>query len=563
MNKKFFTSLIISAALLSSSVSAFKFPEPDWAALLKEKREMVGQTEFELYAEADPDTAPYYGAKLEPRAGTYIGMIAEESEDFAPVGSYLTYIEGMWQDDLYYPANEMIENDNVVATIGWTIGDIDGIDYGQVRRVLNNLASRNKPMFIRFANEMNVSSIGDDPDKYVAAFRRVADMVHEYPNFAMVWSPNDLGGLDRPFNYYYPGNEYVDWVGISSYGKRYFQGNKDTSDVDAAYFMTGKYAWATNAIKPILKFMEDYGINKPIMISECGVSTNTVYGEDMTEWASPRLRNLYWYLVMKYPQVKLINSFNTHRANENERYDISNYPYASDIFKEAADSGAYLRSADDEADFVFQPANNAGALVANNGIVRLYTLAYIPDKPEMSVNYTLDGEWYHSSNQIPYICNMDVSAISDGKHTLTIDAWGLSQTYNFYKSGNVIQFGSPIKNSDLKIVVTINGSPVRFSQEPIIKDGRTLVPMRKIFETLGATVEWDDKTKTVTATRGETEIVLQIGSNLLIVNDRVVELDVPAMIENDRTMVPARAVAESLDCQVDWDGNTRTVMIMQ
>ena len=81
------------------------------------------------------------------------------------------------------------------------------VDYNQVRKVLNNLNAYNKPMLIRFANEMNVSSLGDDPEIYKQVFRVVADMIHEYPNFAVVWSPNDIGGLDRPFEYFYPEEE--------------------------------------------------------------------------------------------------------------------------------------------------------------------------------------------------------------------------------------------------------------------------------------------------------------------------------------------------------------------
>ena len=566
MFKKIISAAILSVMAVNITVSAFEFPEPDWGALLKEKRDMVSKTEFEIYAEADPNTAPYYGARLEPRSGTYIGMIAEESVPFKPIGSYLTYIQDMWQNDIYYPANNMIKEDNVVTTIGWTISNLGTVDYNQIRRVLDTLSSYNKPMIIRFANEMNVSSIGDDPTLYVDTFRKVADMVHEYPNFATVWSPNDLGALNRPFHYYYPGDQYVDWIGISSYMKQYFQGSKDTSDKDAAYFMTGKYAWATNAIKPILKFMQDNGIQKPVMLSECGVATNNIFGEDMTEWATPRLRNLYWYLIMKYPQIKMINSFNTHRPSETERYDITNYPFASDIYREASQIGAYLHSSDDKAEFVFQPANNAGTLKANNGIVKLYTLAYIMGQPDLTVNYSIDDVWYHSSNQIPYVCNMSVANIADGKHTLTIYCGSASNKYIFYKRGDCIRFGEEpdaamVSKSDVK--VKINGTEIEFEQDPIIEDGSTLVPMRKIFETLGATVDWDGNNKTITSKRGETEIKMTIGYNQLTVNGKTIMLEVPAKLINDTTMVPVRAIAESFGSKVDWDGSTRTVIITE
>ncbi len=565
--KKVIAAVIAAVTMTTAAASAFEFPEPDWGALLKEKRAMSETTEFELYAEANAETAPYFGARLEPRSGAYIGMVAEASNEFAPVGSYLTYIDGMYQADMYYPANEMVRNNDVVTTIGWTITSLDNVDYNKIQEVLDRLASYNKPMFIRFANEMNVSSLGDDPTRYVDVFRRVADMIHQYPNFAVVWSPNDLGALNRPFHYYYPGDQYVDWIGISSYGKRYFQGNLNTADKDAAYFMTGDYAWATNAIKPIVKFMEENNIKKPIMLSECGVSTNTIHGTDMTDWATPRLRNLYWYIIMKYPQVKLINSFNVYREGEAERYDISGYPYAAAIYKEASNCGAYLRSASDKADFVFQPANYAGTLTAKDGIVKLHTLAYIFRQPNLVVNYSVDGNWYSCSDKIPYTCNLNISALADGKHTLKINSWDQEKTYEFYKRGNAIKFGgepdgaAAMQPVDTGIKVTIDGELISFEQNPVAIDGRTLVPMRKIFTTLGATVDWDNKTKTATGTKDGTVVSVTLGSNKLIVNGEEITLDVAAQAVNGNTMVPTRAIAESFNCDVDWDGSSKTVVI--
>lgn len=111
------------------------------------------------------------------------------------------------------------------------------------------------------------------------------------------------------------------------------------------------------------------------------------------------------------------------------------------------------------------------------------------------------------------------------------------------------------------ITVTLYGDVVKFDQPPIIKDERTLVPLRAIFEALGATVDWDGETQSVTSVKDDKTVKLTIGSNILYVNDTAVELDVPAQLINERTLVPVRAVAESFDCKVDWDGDTQTVII--
>lgn len=567
--RKRMVGMILLLALLSTVLpaSAFTFPEPDWGALLKEKTRMVKETDFELYAEAPVESAPFYGARLEPRGGAFLGSVAETSAQLQPLGSYMTYIDHMYQTDLYYPANNMIRQDNVATMVGWTIHDLGSVDYSQVRRTLDTLAQYNKPMYIRFANEMNVSGLGDDPDQYIQVFRQVANMIHEYPNFAVVWSPNDMGALDRPFEYFYPGDEYVDWVGVSHYMTRYFIGNPNTDYKDTVYFMTGDYAWSTNKVKPFMEFLEKNNIKKPVMICEGGVATNNRFGEDCQAWATPRLRSMLWYLVMKYPQIKMINYFDTHRSNENERYDISGYPYAVDIFNEAKNSGAYITEYGTNADFVFGKVNDAGTLTAKGGIVPLYTLAYLENQPDISVNYYIDGAWYHAASQIPYECRLDLSAVTEGMHTLKISASGVEKEYVFYKRGNSIRFGGEpdvagtTSNGEREIVVTINGNPVSFDQPPVMQNDRTLVPLRAIFEALGGSVEWEDSTQTVTSVRGSTTVKLTIGSNLLYVNGTPIELDVPAQLIGGRTLVPVRAVAESFRCHVDWDDETQTVLI--
>jgi hypothetical protein len=111
------------------------------------------------------------------------------------------------------------------------------------------------------------------------------------------------------------------------------------------------------------------------------------------------------------------------------------------------------------------------------------------------------------------------------------------------------------------ITVLINGQSVEFDQPPIIQDGRTLVPLRAIFEAMGAEIEWDGSTQTVTAVRGNTNVVMRIGAPTFTRNGIEIALDVPAQITNGRTLVPARAVAESFEADVDWHGDTRTIII--
>ncbi len=114
-----------------------------------------------------------------------------------------------------------------------------------------------------------------------------------------------------------------------------------------------------------------------------------------------------------------------------------------------------------------------------------------------------------------------------------------------------------------EIGATVDGVQVVFDQAPVIQDGRTLVPMRAIFEAMGANVEWDGDTRTVTGTKGDTVVKMTIDNSVISVNGNNVTLDVAPTIINGRTMVPARAVAEAFNAKVEWDNATRTVIITQ
>ena len=94
---------------------------------------------------------------------------------------------------------------------------------------------------------------------------------------------------------------------------------------------------------------------------------------------------------------------------------------------------------------------------------------------------------------------------------------------------------------------------------PTVVDGRTLVPVRAIFEAIGATVEWNNDTRTATGIRDDVTVVIQIDNATAYVNGEARTLDVPAQIINGRTMVPARFISEAMGCDVTWYQQTQTV----
>lgn len=114
--------------------------------------------------------------------------------------------------------------------------------------------------------------------------------------------------------------------------------------------------------------------------------------------------------------------------------------------------------------------------------------------------------------------------------------------------------------------VLYNGKRISFhsyGQNPEIMAGRTLVPLRSIFEAMGAEVEWDGNTNTATAKRGNITVKVQIGASSIDKNGKAIPIDVPAQLMNSRTMVPARVIAEAFGADVQWNGNGRVVLISE
>lgn len=112
------------------------------------------------------------------------------------------------------------------------------------------------------------------------------------------------------------------------------------------------------------------------------------------------------------------------------------------------------------------------------------------------------------------------------------------------------------------ITVELDGKQVVFAdQQPVTVNGRTLVPVKAIFDALGGTVKWDQASKTVTAVVNGQTIVLTIGNSIAYIDGKEVKLDVPAATLNDRTVVPVRFIAEGLGMSVDWSSATRRVTI--
>lgn len=117
-----------------------------------------------------------------------------------------------------------------------------------------------------------------------------------------------------------------------------------------------------------------------------------------------------------------------------------------------------------------------------------------------------------------------------------------------------------VQSPPIKIIV--NGQTQTYSQSPLMVNGTTLVPMRGIFESLGATVDWNSQSKKITGKRNNTSVTLTVGTKQASVNDKPVALTESARVVNGSTLVPLRFIGEALSASVQWDSSSRTITII-
>jgi len=114
---------------------------------------------------------------------------------------------------------------------------------------------------------------------------------------------------------------------------------------------------------------------------------------------------------------------------------------------------------------------------------------------------------------------------------------------------------------DYPVSLQVDGNPVEPDVPPVIIRERTLIPARAVFESMGAAVSWDENARLVEITMGTSNVKLTIDSDTAFVNGAAVTMEVPAMIIDSRTLIPVRFVAESLSWVVGWDDLSRTVKL--
>ena len=386
---------------------------------------------FDIYKQTDKEQK-YYGAKNEPH-GILVGQTSENSKaGDSMILLYLEYGEESyfdWARQIFKRARAngiSIELALNFPNEGNTARNIRSSD-----SYLNSLYSmiseyNDVPVFLRIGAEMNIWENTCTPDEFIRAFRTVSEYMRPLPNVAIVWSvAHTSRWYSESWPYtahsFYPGDSWVDWVGVTAYANKYFnakiQPNKEK--FTEVCFKTGYNADPVIMVKDIV---DTYGSRKPIMISEGGGSyrTNGSMNKVHYEWGADRVKEIFNYIPMVYPQVKLMAYFN-HRVDwELNYYDLESAWQLAEAFETATASPWFIRDGKKSASTYFEKAKKT--ITANeDGTLTLSAYTHLYGSDVTGVDYYLDGKQITYTTKIPYTINLTNLS---GTHTLRATAYG-------------------------------------------------------------------------------------------------------------------------------------------
>ena len=507
----------------------------------------------------DDGSGIFYGAKNEPQNGVLYGAnsdgkIRQELDHESMVLTYQELGEPVsdWTRSVFQQAREEGLAVEFALNCPRHMEDIRGIEgfTANLKEISDFFAAfSDVPVLLRFGAEFNLWAEPGDGQAYVQAFRFVSDYFKQRNDtVAMVWSPNQESAWHVQMDDFYPGDAYVDWVGISAYSNRYFQGKGETEHYLEVVFKSGDNADPVLAVQDIIR---KYGDRKPILIAESGFSRYSYpQKEDTSQWALSRMKEFYAYLPMVYPQIKGVAYFDKYVEGETNDYTLQGELKESYV---TLTQGARMIQQGNETSFAYRELQQGASV---NSVSFIYTYAHIYGETVRQVTYYLDGRWAGTSSDMPFGVALNFGSLGQGVHTLRAVAEG--------EKGSLVEQEWQLNVSNWnpeEVKVLVEGTPVAVDQAPLLYQNRTLVPVRAVFEAMGARVDWDEMTKTVTAVKEDRRVRITLGSNVLRVNENKVFLDVPAMQVNQRTLVPVRAIAEGLGAKVDWREADSSVLI--
>ena len=262
-----------------------------------------------------PKRGIYFGGYFRPAEWTQEGQIATFTEIEADLGHPIPIVNVFyaWEKAPNPWREQWLIDRGTVPMISWdgtyTSRILNGSEDAYILRMADHVRSLEKPIFLRFFWEMDgnkKAAVVESPEKFIAAWRYVHDRFQALgaTNAVWIWAPNDYAFDIGTANQYYPGDEYVDWVGADGYN----------------WGALGHgYTWRTFE-RIFSNFYAQWAGRKPLMVAETGVIEE---GGDKPQW----IIDLRTTLRFTYPEIKAVVYFNSVDGEYNWRVQSTEASY--------------------------------------------------------------------------------------------------------------------------------------------------------------------------------------------------------------------------------------------
>ncbi|WP_052130184.1 glycosyl hydrolase [Ureibacillus sinduriensis] len=394
------------------------------------------KSELELYTEKQVQVQNTKTlAKYEPASGMYIGAFIDGDEPMMTYGNqkytkfnsltgkkHSTYFR-YWKYGDPFPTEWAMQVKESGAAIHIALEPKTGLDKVKnddyLKEFAQAAAATEMPIFLRFAGEMNGNWVkwNGNPSKYKEAFRTVSRvMKQEAKNVAMVWSP---GSEPRDkMKDYYPGDEFVDWIGTSIYSVRFFNGNAKQS---AEY---------VNPLELLDFIYKEYADRKPIMVSEYAATTFSKAGNmNTTDFGINKMKMLYHGAMLKYPRVKAINWFSLNALENADRPDrkLNNYSLTENkklltAYSNLIKNNYYLQDVENGPFAKTSRSASQTIIALEKQVIRqpvtIYAWAKTYDPKISKIIFKLDGKYLGESSAYPFAIKINPSQYQNGQHKL-------------------------------------------------------------------------------------------------------------------------------------------------
>ncbi len=416
-------------------------------------KDLDPRTEIYAVTKTPGSDYPYYGAKNEPNGGVYYGRTTQGgtlSDGSFGLANY-SHMTGESAVSFYYSLTDSYNLEYWSYLYGPALRDgtrafllylnfeeegaecprvISGSYDAKLIETFGYLNTLSCPVFVRIGGEVNVWGNQAKPADFIAAYQHVVNIARsQAPRAAMVFSPNFSSANKVDMDIYYPGDQYVDWVGVSLYYDRWHRSGDTQRD---EFYGVGAYGDALLNIQQVVNLSRLH--HKPVIVTEGG-SCNMYKGTDNSAWAADRMQRAYAFLPMVYPEVKCIISSDYGESWSGIDYSFYTNPTVTAAYRQGvASNAAYVRSYQDKGSYYTKLSAYTGKW---EGVMELAAYSWSSDK--QTATWTVDGQVMATAADYPYSFRLDTAALATGSHTVAVTfSDGATKSYTFQTTAPAI-----------------------------------------------------------------------------------------------------------------------------